>query len=83
MLKKLTKNQVYLILFTGFMLMFLSSSVKNVFQVWFVDICSSFGITRSEFSFSGTTFMLVTGVGSWIAGILSDRIGANTSLRGY
>lgn len=77
MLNKLTRNQVYLILFTGFMLMFLSSSVKNVFQVWFVDICNSFGITRSEFSFSGTTFMLVTGVGSWIAGILSDRIGAS------
>lgn len=80
MLNKLTKNQVYLILFTGFMLMFLSSSVKNVFQVWFVDICNSFGITRSEFSFSGTTFMLVTGIGSWIAGILSDRIGASRTI---
>jgi len=80
MLNKPTKRQVYLILFTGFMLMFLSSSVKNVFQVWFIDICNSFGITRSEFSFSGTTFMLVTGIGSWIAGVLSDRIGASRTI---
>ena len=80
MTSKLTKNRIYLIIFTGFMLMFLSSSVKNVFQVWFVDICTSFGITRSEFSFSGTAFMLVTGVGSWIAGILSDRIGASRTI---
>ena len=78
--KELTRNRIYLILFTGFMLMFLSSTVKNVFQVWFVDICNSFGISRSEFSFSGTTFMLVTGVGSWMAGILSDRIGASRTI---
>lgn len=60
--------------------MFFSSSVKNVFQVWFIDICTSFGVTRSEFSLSGVTFMMITGVGSWVAGLLSDRLGIRKTI---
>lgn len=71
----LSKKFAYLLLFVSFSLMFFSSSVKNVFQVWFVDICSSFGVSRSEFSLSGVTFMLIAGIGSWVAGFMSDKFG--------
>lgn len=75
-----SSKHVYILLFASFMLMFFSSSVKNVFQVWFIDICTSFGITRSEFSLSGITFMLVTGIGAWVAGIMSDRLGVRKTI---
>jgi MFS family permease len=75
-----SKKYVYLLIFISFSLMFFSSSVKNVFQVWFVDICTSFGVTRSEFSLSGVTFMMITGVGSWVAGLLSDRLGVRKTI---
>lgn len=75
-----SKKYVYLLIFVSFSLMFFSSSVKNVFQVWFVDISNSFGVTRSEFSLSGVTFMMITGVGAWIAGLLSDRLGVRKTI---
>ncbi|MCY4035425.1 MAG: MFS transporter [Hyphomicrobiales bacterium] len=75
-----SKKYVYLLIFTSFLLMFFSSSVKNVFQVWFIDICTSFGVSRSEFSLSGVTFMMITGVGSWVAGLLSDRLGVRKTI---
>ena len=76
----LSKRYVYTLIFASFLLMFFSSSVKNIFQVWFVDICSSFGIKRSEFSLSGITFMLITGVGAWVAGMMSDRLGVRKTI---
>lgn len=75
-----SRKHVYILIFVSFALMFFSSSVKNVFQVWFVDICTSFGVTRSEFSLSGITFMMITGVGSWFAGFLSDRLGVRKTI---
>ena len=75
-----SKKYVYLLIFVSFTLMFFSSSVKNVFQVWFVDICTSFGVTRAEFSLSGVTFMMITGVGAWVAGLLSDRLGVRKTI---
>ena len=75
-----SKKYVYLLIFVSFTLMFFSSSVKNVFQVWFVDICTSFGVTRAEFSLSGVTFMMITGVGAWVAGLLSDRFGVRKTI---
>ena len=75
-----SKKYIFLLIFVSFALMFFSSSVKNVFQVWFIDISTSFGVTRSEFSLSGVTFMMITGVGSWVAGLLSDRLGVRKTI---
>ena len=75
-----SRKYVYLLIFVSFTLMFFSSSVKNVFQVWFVDICTSFGVSRAEFSISGVTFMMITGVGAWVAGLLSDRLGVRKTI---
>ena len=80
MIHRAIRKHAYFLIFVSFALMFFSSSVKNVFQVWFVDISRSFGVTRSEFSLSGVTFMMITGVGSWLAGLLSDRLGVRKTI---
>lgn len=71
---------IYLVLIVGFSVMFFSSSVKNVFQVYFINICTFFDLTRVEFSWSGSAFMIVTGVGAWIAGIMCDKFGAKNTI---
>ena len=48
MIHRVVRKHTYFLIFVSFALMFFSSSVKNVFQVWFVDISRSFGVTHSE-----------------------------------
>ncbi len=59
----------------GFGVMFVSSSIKGAYQVFFSDMAAHFGTSRSEFAWSGTLFMLTTGLLSPVVGWLSDRVG--------
>lgn len=66
---------VYGLVALGFGVMFLSSSIKSVYQVHFSDLASHFGRGRSDFAWSGSLFMLFTGLMSPLVGALSDRCG--------
>lgn len=59
----------------GFLVMFLSSSLKGAYQIYFTDILASFNVGRSEFAVSGSLFMLMIGIMSPVVGAMSDRLG--------
>ncbi len=68
-------RQIYLLVALGFGVMFVSSSIKGLYQVYFSDMAAHFGRGRGEFAWSGALFVLVTGVLSPFVGWLADRIG--------
>ena len=72
---KLTTKQVTWLVLLGFLIMFLSSSIKGVYQAYFLELAVSFGVSRGMFAWSGAVFMLVIGVASPVVGALSDRVG--------
>lgn len=74
------KLRILSIVLVGFLVMFFSSSIKSVFQVNFVTLAESFGVSRGALSIPGSLFMLVVGVGSLVAGFLCDRIGVKRTL---
>jgi predicted MFS family arabinose efflux permease len=55
--------------------MFLASSLKGAYQIYFTDIVSSFNVGRADFALSGSIFMLMIGIMSPIVGAMSDRLG--------
>ncbi|MBP0631788.1 MFS transporter [Cupriavidus sp. AcVe19-1a] len=59
----------------GFAAMFVSTAVKGLYQVYFVDLATHFGQGRAQFAWSGSVFMLATGLMSPVVGALSDRVG--------
>ncbi|MBF6992486.1 MFS transporter [Cupriavidus sp. IK-TO18] len=59
----------------GFAAMFVSTAVKGLYQVYFVDLAAHFGQGRAQFAWSGSVFMLATGLMSPVVGALSDRVG--------
>ena len=67
-------------LFVGFLVMFFSSAVKNVFQVNFRSIADALDVSRGQLSISGSIFMLTMGVGSMVAGFLCDRVGPKRTI---
>lgn len=70
-----SRGLVYRLVALGFVVMFLSTSVKSVYQVYFSELASHFGRGRSDFAWSGSLFMLVMGLLSPLVGSLSDRLG--------
>lgn len=66
---------VYLLVGVGFVVMFCSTSIKSVYQVYFSDLAEHFGRGRSDFAWSGSLFMLVSGLVSPLVGAISDRRG--------
>jgi MFS family permease len=70
-LRRLTYQLVAL----GFCMMLLSTCIKGVYQIYFSELATHFGRGRSEFAWSGSIFMLVTGLVSPFVGFLSDRHG--------
>lgn len=66
---------VYALVAVGFLVMFFSTSIKSLYQVYFADLATHFGRGRSDFAWSGAVFMLVTGLASPLVGWLSDRHG--------
>ena len=59
----------------AFLIVFFSSSIKTIFQVFFVLMAESFDQTRGSFAISASVFMIVFGVASPIVGLLADRFG--------
>lgn len=70
-----SRKFIYLLVTFGFVVMFLSTSIKSVYQVYFSDLAGHFGRGRADFAWSGSLFMLVTGLVSPLVGWLSDRFG--------
>ena len=66
----------------AFAIVFFSSSIKNIFQVFFVSMAESFGQTRGGFAVAASVFMLVFGIASPIVGFLADRTGPKQVLIG-
>lgn len=66
---------VVLMSLLAFLIMFLSSSIKGLYQVYFTDLAASFAVSRGTFALAGAVFMLVMGVASPVVGALCDRIG--------
>lgn len=69
------RRLIYQLIALGFLVMFLSTSIKSVYQVYFSDLATHFGHGRADFAWSGSLFMLVTGLVSPLVGWLSDRHG--------
>ncbi|KAI3605649.1 putative MFS-type transporter [Cupriavidus necator H850] len=59
----------------GFAVMFVSTAVKGLYQVYFIDLATHFGQGRAQFAWSGSVFMLATGLMSPVVGAFSDRVG--------
>jgi len=59
----------------AFFIVFFSSSIKTVFQVFFILMAESFDRTRGSFAVSASVFMIVFGTASPIVGFLADRLG--------
>ncbi|MDH0866224.1 MFS transporter [Mitsuaria sp. GD03876] len=70
-----SRGLVYRLVAVGFLVMFFSTSIKSVYQVYFADLAAHFGRGRADFAWSGSVFMLVTGLVSPLVGALSDRHG--------
>ena len=58
-----------------FFIVFFSSSIKTIFQVFFILMTESFDQTRGSFAISASVFMIVFGIASPIVGFLADRLG--------
>jgi predicted MFS family arabinose efflux permease len=69
------RGLIYQLVALGFVVMFLSTGIKSVYQVYFSPLAAHFGRGRAEFAWSGSLFMLVTGLMSPIVGALADRAG--------
>lgn len=59
----------------GFAVMLCSTCIKSVYQVYFADLAADFGRGAADFAWSGSLFMLVTGLVSPLVGAISDRRG--------
>lgn len=68
-------RQVILLVALGFGVMFASSAIKSIYQVYFSDLAVDFGKSRGDFAWSGALFVLVIGIASPVVGALSDRVG--------
>ena len=72
---RVSRAVTLLLVATGFAVMFASTAVKGVYQVYFVQLATHFGQGRAQFAWSGGLFMLATGLMSPVVGALSDRVG--------
>ena len=63
------------VLSVGFLVMFFSSAIKGLYQVYFVDLAAHFGGSRTALATGGTLFVLTIGLASPVVGALSDRVG--------
>lgn len=73
--KNAPRTLIYRLVALGFFVMVLSTCIKSVYQVYFSDLADHFSRGRSAFAWSGSLFMLVTGLVSPFVGLLSDRHG--------
>lgn len=74
------KTVTMLVVAVGFMVMFLSSSLKGAYQVYFLDLAEVLHVGCGAVGLGGGLFGLVLGLASPFVGRLCDRFGAYTSL---
>ncbi|SOZ97853.1 putative Major facilitator superfamily MFS_1 [Cupriavidus taiwanensis] len=70
-----SRTIIWLLLAIGFAVMFSSTAIKGIYQVYFVQLSEHYGRGRAQFAWSGGLFMLATGLMSPLVGALSDRVG--------
>lgn len=70
-----SRGLIYRLVALGFLVMLLSTCIKSVYQIYFSELATHFGRGRADFAWSGSLFMLVTGLVSPFVGSLSDRHG--------
>ncbi len=80
MIAKNFNKIIFIILLFGILVSLLSTSIKTTYQVFFISMAESFGLTRGEFAISGTLFMAVFGFSSPVVGYIADRIGAKQTI---
>jgi predicted MFS family arabinose efflux permease len=71
----LQRAMIYRLLALGFLVMFLATGIKSVYQVYFGQLADQFGRGRADLAWSASLFMLVTGLMSPVCGALCDRLG--------
>lgn len=77
------RRTLWTIIAIGFGVMFLSSSIKGAYQVYFRDLADLFELGRGQFALTGALFGLVIGIVSPLVGAVCDRFGhCNTILSG-
>ncbi|MFD2644312.1 MFS transporter [Pseudomonas japonica] len=73
--QKFSSTLIVSVLVVGFVVMFLSSALKGLYQVYFVDLAAHFGEGRAALATAGSLFVLTIGLVSPVVGWLSDRVG--------
>lgn len=66
----------------GFLVVFLTSAIKNVIPAYFVPMANFFDVSRAEFAIGPTVFMVVYGLMSPVIGAVADRFGARNTISG-
>ncbi|WP_158222365.1 MFS transporter [Tamilnaduibacter salinus] len=75
-----TSRTLWGIIAVGFGVMFLSSSIKGAYQVYFRDLSELFDLGRAQFALSGALFGLCLGLVSPLVGTICDRYGPSRSM---
>lgn len=70
-----TRGVMWSVVLVGFTVMFLSSSIKGAYQIYFRDLAEFFNVGRGDFALSGALFGLSLGLLSPVVGALCDRYG--------
>lgn len=65
-----------LVILFGFFIMFISTSLKGVYQVYFSELTNYYHVDIAQLAFAGGMFGLTQGLFSALAGKISDRYGA-------
>lgn len=73
--QKFSSALIVSVLVVGFVVMFLSSALKGLYQVYFIDLAAHFGEGRAALATAGSLFVLTIGLVSPVVGWLSDRVG--------
>ncbi|WP_339805750.1 MFS transporter [uncultured Marinobacter sp.] len=77
---RLPSRVLWGVIAVGFGVMFLSSSVKGAYQVYFRDLADLFDMGRGQFALTGALFGLVLGLVSPVVGAICDRYGPYRSM---
>lgn len=77
---RLSPRALWGVIAVGFGVMFLSSSIKGAYQVYFRDLADLFDMGRGQFALTGALFGLVLGLVSPVVGAVCDRYGPYYSM---
>ncbi|MDQ2882572.1 MAG: MFS transporter [Actinomycetota bacterium] len=79
-LGRTTRAGLVIAIGVGFLVIFLTSSIKNVIPAYFVPMADYFGISRATFAVGPTVFMVVYGLMSPVVGAMADRFGGRNTI---